>query len=95
MPPREPVDARAVLVRNGNASTWNVPIAISDEGAVRIAGRADVLFPQTTGTYEIIVALAPKNALPDEGTLVRYAQGAASAPPDTRVLRAHVEIVDE
>ena len=92
VPPHEPVDARAVLVRNGRAAAWNVPIAISAEGAVRIAGRADALFPEMTGGYGIVVAVAPKSALPDASALVRYAEESKAAPPEVRILRAHVEI---
>jgi len=93
VPPKEPVAARAVLVRNGHASAWKAPIEISPEGSVRIAGPADALFPETRGAYDIVVALGTTSSLPDEATLQKAAERGGET--DFRVIRGHVTFLDQ
>lgn len=91
--PAPDVAARAVLVRDGTARPWAAPIDVSSEGAVRIAGANKALFPETRGTWEIVVLVAKKDALPSEPEAARVAVGPRPAPP-LRSVRAKVRFIE-
>jgi hypothetical protein len=81
-----PVEARAFLVREGTAERWNVPIAIAEGGAVRIAGTFEDLFGTVAvGRSELVIAISRPGALPDEKTLAHSAEG-------VRIIRQPIEI---
>jgi hypothetical protein len=87
-PTAVPVAGRAAIVHAGSARVWSVPVEASAEGAVRVAGNAGALFPGP-GEYDVVLAIAPAAALPDDAHLLSMAEG-ARAPGDVRVVRAHV-----
>jgi hypothetical protein len=91
--PAPDIGARAVLVRDGAARPWAAPIDVSSEGAVRIAGANKALFPETRGTWEIVVLVAKKDALPSEAEAARVAVGPPPAPP-LRSVRAKVRFLE-
>jgi len=83
------IAARAFLLEGGVAKTWNAPIEVSDEGVVRIAGEAGTIFPQPTGDWEVVVAIARPALLPIDATVV----GLLGAPvPAVKTLRCHVVV---
>lgn len=88
------VAARAVLLRDGVATVWRVPVDVSDEGSVRIAGPTKALFPETQGRYEIVLLVAPHGGLPSELESPRVAATGARVPGGGRVFRARVRFVD-
>jgi hypothetical protein len=87
-PMAAPVAGRAALVHDGRARVWSVPVEASAEGAVRVTGNAGASFPGP-GEYDVVMAIAPAGALPDDAHLLAVAEG-ARAPGDVRVVRAHV-----
>jgi hypothetical protein len=83
-PVRTPIEARAVLVRDGKPRPWNPPLEISSEGAVRIVGPVATLLPDTDAPWEILVAIGPK--VPAD-----IMAAAAAPPPGVRIVRARVD----
>jgi hypothetical protein len=59
------VEARAFLVREGEARAWSPPMEVSAEGAVRIQGRAEEL-PVPPGEWTVAIAVGRPGALPTE-----------------------------
>jgi hypothetical protein len=101
VPAKEGIGARAAIVRDGHARAWAVPLDLSPEGAVHIAGPAATLFPETRGAYDIVVALGRPGALPDDRALfacaesVSTAQGKSGPCDGYRVVRSRVVFVAE
>jgi hypothetical protein len=93
--PARGIGARTVIVREGAARPWHPPLEISDEGAVRIAGRTKALFPATEGLYDLVVVVGKEASLPNEDEAVRIATGTLSEGPRFRVLRARVRFVEK
>jgi ferric-dicitrate binding protein FerR (iron transport regulator) len=73
------VEARAFLVRPGEARAWSVPMEVSAEGAVRIQGRAEEL-PVPPGEWTLAIAVGRPGALPDAPGEVRSLVEARRAP---------------
>jgi hypothetical protein len=93
--PAPGVRAHAVLVRDGAARPWSAPIEISDEGAVRVAGTTEALFPETRGAYEVVLVVATEAWLPSREEAARIASGAgAPSSSAVRAIRARVRFVD-
>jgi hypothetical protein len=86
---RGPVVAGAFLVEGGGARRWSAPIEVSEDGAVRIAGRVDSLFGARRGEVDVIVIVARPGALPEE-------DHALDAPPSSdssrRAVKLHMTI---
>jgi hypothetical protein len=59
-----PIAVRAFLVRNGVATTWDVPVSMGDDGSATITGSAASLFPEATGDWAIVLAIGRPEALP-------------------------------
>jgi hypothetical protein len=55
--PTHDVSANATLVRDNTTRPWAPPMEVSTDGAIRIAGRNQALFPETRGSYELVVAV--------------------------------------
>jgi hypothetical protein len=55
--PARGVSATATLVRGNTTRPWTPPMEISSDGAIRIAGKNQALFPETRGSYEIVVTI--------------------------------------
>jgi hypothetical protein len=92
--PAPGVHAHAVLVRDGAARPWSAPIEISDEGAVRVAGTTEALFPETRGAYEVVLVVANEAWLPSREEAARIARGADAPSSAVRAIRARVRFVD-
>jgi hypothetical protein len=58
------IAVRAFLIRNGVATTWDVPVSIGDDGSATITGSAASLFPEATGDWAIVLAIGRPEALP-------------------------------
>ncbi|MDI1476478.1 hypothetical protein [Polyangium sp. y55x31] len=81
-PDRKPIAAGGFLIQDGRARVWPIHPDISPDGAVRVAGERETLFPDLpAGSYEIVIAVGRPGALPDAGAVVR----SAAAEPDARV----------
>jgi hypothetical protein len=59
-----PIAVRAFLIRNGVATTWDVPVTVGDDGSATITGNAASLFPEATGDWAIVLAVGRPQALP-------------------------------
>lgn len=90
--PTPNVGARAVLVREGAARPWAALIDVSSEGAIRITGTTRSLFPETRGSYEIVVLIARSGALPSDAEATRMAT--STTPSSLREVRARVRFVE-
>jgi len=92
--PASPIEGkiavRAALLRDGQMHPWSPPIEISPQGAIRIAGPVEQVFPQVSeGEWELWVAVGSPEALPKElgpRTLERAGEG-------IQVLRTRVVLV--
>jgi hypothetical protein len=58
------IAVRAFLIRNGVATTWDVPVSVADDGSATIKGSAASLFPEATGDWAIVLAVGRPEALP-------------------------------
>lgn len=89
--------ARAFLVRSGSAQPWLVPLQVSEEGAVRIAGMTRVLFPTTSAPYDVVIFVSASDALPSDSDARQLAIGEATAAQDAefRVIRATIRFVEK
>lgn len=92
--PTAGVVARAVLVDDGRAVPWHVPIDVSPQGAVRIAGRTRALFPDVTRTHDVAVVVGRSASLRSDEDAVKIAESAANAA-DSRVLRVRIRFVEK
>ena len=92
-----PVAVRAVLVRDGQVTAWNPTTESAPGGAVRIRARVDTMFPEPTGSWDIVLAVARPAALPSPEQLARHVTSTGGAEParDVRYLRTKVAIVTE
>lgn len=90
---RGPLEVRGFLVRGDQVQRWDVRADVSEEGAVRIAGEREALFPKgLEGTWEISVAVGRPGTLPD-GAAVLRASEARDAP--WRLFRRRVQLTAE
>lgn len=90
--PTRPVEttvaARAFAVRPGDARELRAALAISGDGAARLAGRRDeILADLPPGTWEIVLVVGRPGSLPDAAAI----GGSSYAPPeDVRIARKTV-----
>lgn len=83
---KEPIAARGFVSRGAGWEPWRVPMQIAPDGAVRIAGAREELFPgAAAGTLTIAVAVGRAADLPADPD---------AASRSVRVLRARVELHD-
>jgi hypothetical protein len=86
------VEARAFLLRGGEARPWEVPITVAEGGAVRITGAAKQLFAGIPpGRYELVIAVGRPGSLPSGDAL------AASTPgpiPGVSLVRNSIDIME-
>jgi hypothetical protein len=86
---RGQVVAGAYLVEGGASHAWDVPIEVSEDGAVRIAGETDRLFAGRRGELDVIVIVARPGGLPDAADAPRAIEAHDSA---RRAVAVHVTI---
>jgi hypothetical protein len=92
-PSKGAVAARALIVRDGHARPWPVALDVSSEGAVKIAGPAASLFPETAGAYEIVIAVGRPDAVPSDQALSACAEGHGICN-GLRLVRGRILFVD-
>ncbi|MFO0762047.1 MAG: hypothetical protein U0359_36745 [Byssovorax sp.] len=64
------LDARAFLVKDGQAQRWEVPIDLKPTGAVSIAGTKEQVFPGVApGRWEMVVVVGRPFTLPSASTI--------------------------
>lgn len=86
------VELRAFLVRGDAAQPWNVTPEISAEGAVRIQGRVDALFPPGAGEWGVLLIVGPRGEVDvDAARAARLYAGEAPREP-LRVARTRVRV---
>jgi hypothetical protein len=76
------VAVRCFLERDGDLRPWDVPVEISDRGAVRIAGEIGRELPLEPGRFTLHLAVGRPGDLPDEAALRE-----ALATPESRSWR--------
>ena len=81
------VGITAALVRNGKAVPWSHAARISQEGAVRITGPVNTLFPDTDAPWDLVIAIGPEGSLPSNLESLVTAQSL----PGCRLVRGTVE----
>jgi hypothetical protein len=76
------VEARALLVHDGHASSWNADIEVTSEGSVRARGTLGEQLPLTAGTWTLAIVVAPAGSLPRDSMELasRGTAGAAGEP---------------
>lgn len=87
------VAVRAVLIDAAGARAWRVPLEVSPDGSVLLRGPTSKLFPQTNAPCEIMLVVAPTDALPSEEDAIEIAGGRKRADSSLRVLRTRVRFV--
>ena len=60
--PTAELSAHAVILRDGTKLVFNGDVDVSEEGAVRLSGQARNVFPETVGTYEIVLTITRRGA---------------------------------
>jgi hypothetical protein len=91
-PDRKPIAAGGFLIQDGRARVWPIQPEISPDGAIRVAGERETLFPNlAAGSYEIVIAVGRVGALPEADAVVRGA--AAEADPRVRLFRQTIVLV--
>ncbi|MEO7331480.1 MAG: hypothetical protein ABI193_23090 [Minicystis sp.] len=61
-----PLAAQAYLLRDGRPRAWEVPIELGSDGAARITGTKEALFPGIrAGRWEVLVIVGLPGTLPD------------------------------
>lgn len=58
--PARNVVVRAQLFRDGKELPWSPPIEVSADGAIRIASTTRALFPETRGSYDVVLLVGQK-----------------------------------
>ncbi|HVK70865.1 MAG TPA: hypothetical protein VM694_40700 [Polyangium sp.] len=90
---RKPIAAGGFLIQDGRARVWEVQPEISLDGAIRITGDRQTLFPNVpAGSYEIVIAVGRPGALPDADAVARGAAGERDAR--VRLFRQSIVLVD-
>lgn len=74
------VEARAFLVRPGEARAWSPRLEVSEEGAVRIQGEGAALASVSPGEWTLAVVVGRPGSLPDEPREVQSLIEARRAP---------------
>ncbi|MDI3289266.1 hypothetical protein [Polyangium sp. 15x6] len=90
-PDRKPIAAGGFLIQDGRARVWPIQPEISPDGAIRVAGERETLFPNlSAGSYEIVIAVGRVGALPEADAVVRGAEADARV----RLFRQAIVLVD-
>ncbi|AUX45863.1 uncharacterized protein SOCE26_073590 [Sorangium cellulosum] len=88
-PVQGPIAVRGALVQGGRARAWTPPVEISPDGAVRIAGTREAVFPGVPdGAWDIVLAVGRAEALPADPAAAAAARDGTA--PDAQLLRAQV-----
>ncbi|WP_438023404.1 hypothetical protein [Sorangium sp. So ce233] len=92
LPVHGPIAIRGALVQRGRVvRAWSPPAEISPDGAVRIAGTREAVFPGVPdGAWDIIVAVGRAEALEALPADPAAAAAREETAPGARVLRAQV-----
>jgi hypothetical protein len=87
-----PVAVRAFLIQGETARPWDVHADLSEQGAARIEGETETLFPGVPeGEWEIAIAIGRPAALPDSAAGLADARSSKAGKDNKfRVLRFNV-----
>ncbi|WP_437893093.1 hypothetical protein [Sorangium sp. So ce124] len=86
-----PVAVRAFLIQGETARPWDVHADLSEQGAARIEGDTETLFPGVPeGEWEIAIAIGRPAALPDSAAEVRDPRPSEKKDKPFRILRFKV-----
>lgn len=86
-----PVAVRAFLIQGETARPWDVHADLSEQGAARIEGDTETLFPGVPeGEWEIALAIGRPAALPDSAAEVRAPRPSEKKDKPFRILRFKV-----
>ncbi|WP_437707441.1 hypothetical protein WMF45_27295 [Sorangium sp. So ce448] len=86
-----PVAVRAFLIQGETARPWDVHADLSEQGAARIEGDTDTLFPGVPeGEWEIAIAIGRPAALPDSAARLADARPSEEEDNKFRILRFNV-----
>lgn len=86
-----PVAVRAFLIQGETARPWDVHADLSEQGAARIEGDTETLFPGVPeGEWEIALAIGRPAALPDSAAEVRDPRPSEKKDKPFRILRFKV-----
>lgn len=87
-----PLEVRGALARGDTVHPWSPPVHQDPDGAARIAGTREELFPDIPdGTWTIVVAIGRPDELPiDPRTLIEWEAG--DDPPGTSLHRLSVQL---
>jgi len=89
-PEQKPIAVRGFLLRDERARLWEIKPDVSPDGAVRIAGERETLFPNMpAGSYEIVIAVGRPGALPNANAVT-----AGKLDARVRMFRRSIELVD-
>ncbi|WP_437935121.1 hypothetical protein [Sorangium sp. So ce341] len=88
LPVHGPIAVRGALVQGVHARPWSPPVELSPDGAVRIAGTREAVFPGVPdGAWEIVLAVGRAEALPADPAAAAAREETA---PGAQLLRAQV-----
>jgi hypothetical protein len=88
--PEGEVVARAFVLEGGAAKEWKVPIEIAEDGVLRIAGDAGSIFPEPSGDWDVVLAVARPQVVPTATNIVSLL---ASASPIANVKTVRCRVV--
>jgi len=89
---RGPLEVRGFLIRGGQVRRWDVRADVSEEGAARIAGEREALFPGVpAGAWEITLVVGRPGTLPDGDAALR---GSEAQDARWRLFRRKVVLAD-
>lgn len=88
-----PIELRAFLVRDGAARAWSVAPEVSAEGAVRIQGRVDALFPAGAGEWGVLLVVGPRGEVDVDAPRAARLYAGEAPPEPLRLARTRVRVV--
>lgn len=88
----EPIAAAAFLLREGDARTVTASVAVANTGAVRIDGARSELFGDAVGSWDLVVFVGAREALPRDAAAAKLARSATD--PRVRVVATPLELLE-
>jgi hypothetical protein len=88
----EPIEVRAFLVRDGIARPWQVTAEVSADGAARIQGRVDALFPAGPGEWGVLLVVGRRGHVELDAASAARLYGGAAPEGALQLARARVQL---